>query len=94
MKASRLLALLALALSGSVVFPVAAYWAGGRVVGPYAGPRGLATFIGNIYSDAASASPWALVMVTGPVLVVAIWKLRRWALQRLLAGADQDDSGQ
>ena len=94
MKASRLLALLVLALSGSVIFPVAAYWAGGRVFGPYAGPRGLATFIGNIYSDAASGSLLALVMVTGPVLVVAIWKLRRWTLQRLVTGADQDSSRQ
>lgn len=94
MKPTRLLTLLALAFSGSVAFPIVAYWAGGRVVGPYAGPRGLATYIGSIYSDAANGSPLALVMVTGPVLIVAIWKLRRWGLQHWLAGPDQDGPDQ
>jgi len=84
-KPTRVLTLLALALSGSLILPVVAYWVGGKIVGAYAGPRGLATYIGSIYRDAADGSPLALAMVTGPVLVAAIWALRGWGLRHFLA---------
>jgi hypothetical protein len=77
--------MLALALSGCLVIPVLAYMAGGRLVGPYAGARGLATYINAIYSDALSGSPLAVLLVTGPVLIVLIWRLRGWLLQWLFA---------
>lgn len=76
------LAVAALALGG-VVLPVTAYVMAGRVVGPYAGARGLASYLGTIYSDAAAGRPLALILLLGPLACAGAWLLRAWALRRL-----------
>ncbi|MCC7330116.1 MAG: hypothetical protein IT484_08195 [Gammaproteobacteria bacterium] len=84
MKPTRTLAWLALVATGGLLLPVAAYWAGTRIIGPYAGTRGLATFIEALYHDAAGGSPLALALLAGPVLIAILWKLRAWGLRRWL----------
>jgi len=87
--ARRLALLLLVAASGPLLLPVAAYVAGGRLIGPYAGARGLASYLESIYGAALAGGPLALAVVLGPVLVVLAWSLRRRLLQRL-AGPESD----
>jgi hypothetical protein len=79
-----------LAAAGAVLVPVAAYVAGGRLVGPYAGPRGLASYLGSIYADAFSGRPQALLLLLGPLLCMGIWELRGWLCRRYLAPAEAE----
>ncbi len=76
MKLSSVLIWLAAILTGGLLLPVIAYWAGGRFIAPYAGQRGLATYLDAIYHDAAGGSPLALGLLAGPTLIIGIWKLR------------------
>ncbi|MBW7930994.1 MAG: hypothetical protein H3C57_06770 [Gammaproteobacteria bacterium] len=78
----RGLLFLALALASGFLLVVAAYWAGTRFIGPFAGARGLATFLGNIYADAGQGSPLALTLLAGPLAIGLAWKLRGWSLRR------------
>ncbi len=65
------------------MFPILAYVAGGRVVGAYAGPRGLASYLGSIYEAAGRGHPLALTLLLAPVLVAGIWLLRSRLVKRL-----------
>jgi hypothetical protein len=67
---------------GMFVMPVAAYLAGANLAGEYQGPRGLASYMGAIYADAARGRLPALLLLCGPLLAVAIWPLRAWILRR------------
>lgn len=84
-----------LALLIGWLWVIAAYWAGGRFVGDYAGDRGLATFMGRIYADASGGSPLALAITAGPLIIFLIWKLRRtglrWWLDRQEVTQDSAD---
>ena len=83
MKRSRWIVLAALVLAGCVIVPVLAYVAGGRLVGPYAGPRGLASYLGAIYGDAGRGNLLALALLAGPVVCAGVWMVRSWLLKRL-----------
>lgn len=73
-KARRLLlALMALLLAGGLLFPVIAYVAGKRIVGPYDGGRGLGAYLGNIYGGAAAGEWQALLLLTAPLLIAGLW---------------------
>lgn len=63
--------------------PVITYMVGGHLVGRYAGPRGLASYLGAIYADAGRGNPLALALLVGPVLCAGVWLLRSWFLKRL-----------
>lgn len=76
----RWILLLVSLFAGCVLLPVAAYVIGGRFAGPYAGPRGLASYFGAIYADAARGQPIALLMILGPALCMGVWGLRAWLL--------------
>lgn len=89
MKKRSWILLAVLLAAGLVVFPVAAYVIGGRVVGPYAGPRGLASYLGAIYADAGRGSPLALLMLAGPLVGLGAWPVRSWLLRR--AGQEPAD---
>lgn len=78
----------ALLLIGALVLPIGAYWFGGQFVGPYAGPRGLASYLGAIYGDLSGGRPLAVVLVLAPLLCVGIWQLRNWCLRWLAARND------
>jgi hypothetical protein len=78
----RSLLWLVLALAGGFLLAVVAYWTGTRLIGPFAGARGLATFLGNIYADAGKGSPLALALLAGPLAIGLVWKLRGWSLHR------------
>ena len=82
MKPHNWILLAALVLAGGAVLPVIAYVIGGRLVGPYAGPRGLASYLGAIYTDAGSGHSLALALLAGPLLSVGAWRLRSWLLHR------------
>lgn len=76
-------ALLLLALFiGTVLLPVSAYLAGGRVIGPYEGTRGLASYLGAIYQDAGRGRVPALLVLFGPAASLLVWYLRSWLLGR------------
>jgi hypothetical protein len=79
--ARRWALLLFLGIAGPLLLPVAAYVAGGRVVGPYPGSRGLASYLGDIYAEALQGSVLALAIVLGPLLVALAWALRRQLLR-------------
>jgi len=81
----RSLLWLLLGLLAGFLLAVLAYWAGTRVIGPFAGTRGLATFLGNIYADAGGGSPLALALVAGPLAIGLAWKWRGWGLRRCRA---------
>jgi hypothetical protein len=83
LKRSRWILLAAMVVAGCVVLPVVAYVVGGRLVGPYAGPRGLASYLGAIYSDAGQGNPLAVAMLGGPLLCAGAWLIRSWLLKRL-----------
>lgn len=88
----RSILLLVSLFAGCVLLPVAAYVVGGRFAGPYAGPRGLASYFGAIYADAARGQPVALLMVLGPALCVVVWGLRAWLLRSVLRPAPEQRS--
>jgi hypothetical protein len=67
-----------LLVTGLVVLPVVAYVVAGRIIGPYAGARGLASYLGAIYADAGRGKPLALVMLLAPALCAGVWGLRAW----------------
>lgn len=65
-----------------LLLPVAAYLAGKRLVGSYGGSRGLASYLGAIYGDAADGTAPALVLLLAPLLIAVIWGLRATLLKR------------
>lgn len=71
---------------GLVLLPVAGYVVGGRLIGPYPGPRGLASYFGAIFSEAGRGHPLALLLLLGPAAIVVIW----WLRARLLDGGGRD----
>lgn len=73
---SRWSLLLFLGVAGPLLVPVAAYVAGRRIAGPYAGARGLESYLGTIYADALRGNPLALAIVLGPLLVAITWSAR------------------
>ncbi len=87
MKPSRWIVVASMLLIlGFLVVPVATYLTGGRLIGPYAGQRGLASYLGMIYSDAGRGRIAALALVFGPLLGIGVWPLRAWILRRLNRG--------
>ena len=83
MNTKRLGVLSALLLAlGLLALPVTAYLAAGQVVGPYEGPRGLASYLGAIYGDALSGHAPALIMLFSPCLIALLWVARFLALSQ------------
>ncbi|MCC7258228.1 MAG: hypothetical protein IT486_07630 [Gammaproteobacteria bacterium] len=80
------------AIGGMLVLPVLGYVAGGRLVGPYAGPRGLASYLGSIYGDALAGHPLALMLVLAPGAIVGVWLLRAGVLHRMREPASGGNS--
>jgi hypothetical protein len=74
-------------VAGLVLLPTAAYVWGGRLAGPYAGPRGLASYLGSLYGDAGQGRLLAWLVLAGPPLAIAVWPLRSWLLRRWRAPA-------
>lgn len=77
---------------GLLILPAIAYVAGGEVVGPYAGPRGLASYLGHIYQDAGRLRWLALIVLLAPALIAGVWMARSALLRRLLPPADSTES--
>jgi hypothetical protein len=84
-------ALLLATVAGLLVLPVAGYLAGDRLIGAYAGPRGIASYLGSLYGDALSGRPLALGVLLGPVLACLVWWLRGWLLRRAGRTASKDE---
>jgi hypothetical protein len=75
--------LLAASLLAGLLLPIGAYVTGGRLIGPYEGTRGLASYLGAIFGDASRGHPLALSVILAPVLCLALWLLRRWLVKRV-----------
>ncbi len=78
-----LLAMLALALTGGLVLPIAGYVAGKRTIGPYAGKLGLSDYLGSIYAAAFRGELLAWWLLLAPALIATVWyvlaRIARWA---------------
>lgn len=70
-------ALLLALLAGALLLPAAAYVAGGALIGPYEGKRGLASYLGTLYRDAGQGRLPALLVLLGPAAAVLVWRLRK-----------------
>jgi hypothetical protein len=81
--------IIAMLLIGGLVTPLAAYIGGSRLAGPYAGPRGFASYLEVIYADAARGQPLALLILLAPLSCWAVWMLRA-RVQRYLAAHEDD----
>jgi hypothetical protein len=57
---------------GLVPVPVAVYFVGQVIVGPYEGETGLLGLIGQIASDLVSFRPGAWILVLSPYLIVQL----------------------
>ncbi len=68
-----LLAVLALALTGGLVLPIAGYVAGKRTIGAYAGRLGLSDYLGSIYAAAFRGELLAWWLLLTPALTAAVW---------------------
>ncbi len=81
---------LLLAIAGLLFVPAIAYLLASRVIGPYGGDRGVATYFSSSYADALAGRPFAVLLLLAPVLVAGVWRLRRLLLTRTrTALADQ-----
>jgi hypothetical protein len=64
----------AAAVFAAVVLPVLVYYTGTATLGPYA-HGGLQQFFGDFYADLARLRGNAWVLLLGPVLIVAVWRI-------------------
>ena len=63
------------ALACLVLVPVCVYGIGSLLLGPYEGDNGLPGFMGSLYGDALTGGLAAWLLLTSPLLLVAIWVL-------------------
>ena len=84
-----LLAVLALALTGGLVLPIAGYLAGKLTIGAYAGRLGLSDYLGSIYAAALRGELLAWWLLLTPALIAALWYVLARVNQR--ADGPQDD---
>ena len=84
-----LLAVLALALTGGLVLPIAGYLAGKRTIGAYAGRLGLSDYLGSIYAAAFRGELLAWWLLLTPALIAAVWYGLTRVSQR--AGGSHED---
>ncbi len=70
-----LLALLALAVTGGLILPVASYMAGKRVIGAYEGKLGLSDYLDSVYGAAARGEILAWWLLLAPALIAGVWYL-------------------
>jgi hypothetical protein len=62
---------------GLTLLPLAIYWVGLFVVGPYAGETGVTGLIGPIWTDLGRGQLVAWMLVLSPYLVVQLARLSR-----------------
>ena len=62
---------------GLLPLPVVVYWIGGRAVGEYPAESGLWGLIWHIWSDLATGSILAWILVTSPYLIIQLLRLSR-----------------
>ncbi len=73
----ELLLAAALLSCGLLPLPVVVYWVGNRVVGEYSAESGLWGLIWNIWSDLASGSVLAWILVVSPYLLIQLLRVGR-----------------
>ena len=65
-----------LVAAGSLVMvPLAVFFGGLLLAGPYEGESGFFSMAGEIYRDAVTGHLSAIALLLSPVLLLAIWKL-------------------
>ncbi len=69
------LAILALALAGGLILPIASYMAGKRLIGAYEGKLGLTDYLGSIYDAAGRGEVLAWWLLLAPALIATVWYL-------------------
>ncbi len=82
---------LLLAAFSLVFMPLAVFFGGLLLAGPYEGNAGFLGMTGEIYRDALTGGLSAVALLLAPVILVAIWRVaaivRRLIAQRLDAAA-------
>ncbi len=71
----ELLVAVALLSFGLTALPVVVYWVGMRVVGEYYPESGLADFVWHIWSDLATGSVLAWILIVSPYLIIQLLRL-------------------
>jgi len=71
----ELLVAAALLSFGLTALPVLVYWVGMRVVGEYYPESGLSDFIWHIWSDLATGSVLAWILIVSPYLIIQLLRL-------------------
>ncbi len=84
---------LLLAAASLVSVPLLIWFGGGLLAGPYEGDGGLFGLLGALYGDLLRGRGGAVLLLFGPVLLVAIWALAI-ALRRRIGGAPAVGQGQ
>lgn len=64
---------LTLCLLSLVLVPVGVFLGGWLLAGPYEGANGLFSLMGDLYRDAAALQLSAVLLLSSPVLLAAIW---------------------
>ncbi len=70
-----LLAILGLALVGSLALPIAGYVAGKRLIGAYEGKLGLSDYLSSVYAAAERGELLAWWLLLTPALIALLWYL-------------------
>lgn len=73
---------LLLVFFGLVVLPMLAYAVGQIIIGPYEGTGGLFGYMRTIVDALADQAPSAILLVSSPLAIGAVWVLIGWALRR------------
>ena len=70
-----ILAMLALAVAGGLLLPIAGYMAGKRLIGAYEGKLGLSDYLSSIYAAAGHGDVLAWWLLLAPALIAVVWYL-------------------
>lgn len=60
---------------GMLVLPIAVYWVGQLVIGPYENDGGVVGLIGAIWDDLGRGSPAAWILVLSPYVVIQLFRV-------------------
>jgi heme exporter protein D len=90
LKRELILAAILLAV-GLLLLPLAVFWVGQRIVGPYESEAGLFGLLGHLWSDFFAFQPGAWLLVWSPYATIQLLRLA-WHAKRRQVVTDVTDS--
>ncbi len=87
--AAELLLAIVLLAAGALALPIAVYYTGSRLFGPYeGGTGGMGSFLLGVYDSLAALEPGAWLLVLSPLVCVLLLRLAFRLFRRPRAVAD------